>query len=395
MLGALLRCGRFLVNNPLEVVRRLAVLDDHAAADNGALFPVIGIIGLPVGNAMTCCRKDYACLVGNFGCTGCILKPLVTAVAGVICCVAFLRASRSLCGNEGQIVRMRYGLVISAGVADVITAVIVSRLVLLFVAARAFFPMIVCVIAPIACPCVPELCTCCRKGFCCADLSAGAALEIYCIVGAVGSRLEGFRLLNFLIVGMGMGNCLVCYNNGFVCVHRNIQDIGKYVCCNAVHSNNVDFITVIRGKDNRFGGAFGQSGFACGNRSVTAVYLCCEAIGGDRCLLVAANPALLMFGALLRCGCFLVNNPLEVVRRLIGLIAAGALMPVVVGIVLPVGAVAVSMLARNRQRVGFSTDSHDNVGCAAVGDGNGCAAAGGQSLSVDAHGLAVSGHRCD
>lgn len=117
-------------------MRRLAVLDDHAAADNGALFPVIGIIGLPVGSAMTCCRKDYACLVGNFGCTGCILKPLVTAVAGVICCVAFLRASRSLCGNEGQIVRMRYGLVISAGVADVIAAVIVSRLVLLFVAAR-------------------------------------------------------------------------------------------------------------------------------------------------------------------------------------------------------------------------------------------------------------------
>ena len=267
-------------------MRRLAVLDDHAAADNGALFPVIGIIGLPVGSAMTCCRKDYACLVGNFGCTGCILKPLVTAVAGVICCVAFLRASRSLCGNEGQIVRMRYGLVISAGVADVIAAVIVSRLVLLFVAARAFFPMIVCVLAPIACPCVPELCTCCSKGFCCADLSAGAALEIYFIVGAVGSRLEGFRLLNFLIVGVGMGNCLVCYNNGFVCVHRNIQDIGKYVCCNAVHSNNVDFIAVIRGKDNRFGGAFGQSGFACGNRSVTAVYLCCEAIGGDRCVLV-------------------------------------------------------------------------------------------------------------
>ena len=80
------------------------------------------------------------------------------------------------------------------------------------------------------------------------------------------------------LLGMGMGNCLVCYNNGFICVHRNIQDIGKYVCCNAVHSNNVDFIAVIRGKDNRFGGAFGQSGFACGNRSVTAVYLCCKAM---------------------------------------------------------------------------------------------------------------------
>ena len=168
---------------------------------------------------MTCCRKDYACLVGNFGCTGCIFKPLVTAVAGVICRVAFLRASRSLCGNEGQIVRMRYGLVISAGVADVIATVIVSRLVLLFVAARAFFPMIVCVLAPIACPCVPELCTCCCKGFCCADLSAGAALEIYCIVGAVGSRLEGFRLLNFLIVGMSMGNCVGRFHADFTVRH--------------------------------------------------------------------------------------------------------------------------------------------------------------------------------
>ena len=200
-------------------MRCLAALDDHAAADKGAFFPVIGIIGLPVENAMTCCRKDYACLVGNFGYTGCILKPLVTAVAGIICCVAFLRASRSLCGNEGQIVRMRYGLVISAGVADVIAAVIVSLLVLLFVATRAFFPMIVCVLAPIACPCVPELCTCCCKGFCCADLSAGAALEIYCIVGAVGNRLEGFRLLNFLIVGMGMGNCVGRFHTDFTVRH--------------------------------------------------------------------------------------------------------------------------------------------------------------------------------
>ena len=71
----------------------------------------------------------------------------------------------------------------------------------------------------------------------------------------------------------------------------------------------------------------------------------------------------------------------------------------VVCIVLPLAAVAVSMLiaaiAQNRQCVGFSTDSHDNVGCAAVGDSNVCAAAGGHSLSVDAHGLAVSRHRCD
>ena len=60
-----------------------------------------------------------------------------------------------------------------------------------------------------------------------------------------------------------------------------------------------------------------------------------------------------MLGTLLRCGRFLVNNPLEFVRRLIGLISAGALMPVVVGIVLPVGAVAVSMLTAAGCRDGF------------------------------------------
>ena len=52
-----------------------------------------------------------------------------------------------------------------------------------------------------------------------------------------------------------------------------------------------------------------------------------------------------MLGTLFGCGRFLVNNPLEVVCRLIGLISARALMPVVRSIVLPVGAVAVSMLA--------------------------------------------------
>lgn len=75
-------------------------------------------------------------------------------------------------------------------------------------------------------------------------------------------------------------------------------------------------------------------------------WFCCGA--GSRnlncCLLVAANLSLLMLGALLRCGRFLVNNPLEVVCRLIGLISARALTPVVVGIVLPVGAVAVKKI---------------------------------------------------
>ena len=72
---------------------------------------------------------------------------------------------------------------------------IVSRLVFLFVAARAFFPMIVCFLAPNTCPCVPELCTCYRKCFCCANLSTGAALEKYTsslVQSAADLRVSGF-----------------------------------------------------------------------------------------------------------------------------------------------------------------------------------------------------------
>ena len=63
-----------------------------------------------------------------------------------------------------------------------------------------------------------------------------------------------------------------------------------------------------------------------------------------------------MLGALLRCGRFLINNPLEVVCRLIGLISARALMPVVRSIVLPLAAVAVSMLtAAGCREIGRAT----------------------------------------
>ena len=62
-----------------------------------------------------------------------------------------------------------------------------------------------------------------------------------------------------------------------------------------------------------------------------------------------------MLGTLFGCSCFLIYHPLEVVRRLIGLISARALMPVVVGIVLPLAAVAVSMLT--------AAGCRDSLGC--------------------------------
>ena len=124
-----------------------------------------------------------------------------------------------------------------------------------------------------------------------------------------------------------------------------------------------------------------RDGFGCHRITADGAFLMLRTVGGSRCRSI--------------------NNPVACgVCCNIFLIAAGAFMPVVVGIVLPLAAAttfiaACAAIAQNRQRVGFSTDYHDNVGCAAVGDGNGCAAAGGQSLSVDAHGLAVSRHRCD
>ena len=178
---------------------------------------------------MTCCRKDYACLVGNFGCTGCILKPLVTAVAGVICRVAFLRASRSLCRNEGQIVRMRNGLVMSAGIADVVLAVIVRRIIFFLVAATALLPVIVCVLTPISCPIVSESSIRSCKGFCCADFAAGAALVIHCVVCAIGSRFECFILYGFLIESMGMRSVLVGRFHTY-CTCRHCECGGCAVC---------------------------------------------------------------------------------------------------------------------------------------------------------------------
>ena len=117
---------------------------------------------------------------------------------------------------------------------------------------------------------------CCRVGL----VTARALMPV---IGAVILPLRA------VAVGMSAANCLVSYNNGFVCVHCNIQNIGKYTCCNAVHRNGVDFIACIGGKDDRFGGACRESCLACGNRSVTTVYLCCEAIGNRRILIGGLN----------------------------------------------------------------------------------------------------------
>ena len=76
-------------------------------------------------------------------------------------------------------------------------------------------------------------------------IAAGALMPV--VVGIV---------LPLAAVAMSMltaAGCLICHNNGFVFVHRNIQSIARYRCCSTVHRNDVDFIANFRGKGNRFG----------------------------------------------------------------------------------------------------------------------------------------------
>lgn len=94
-------------------------------------------------------RDDNSCFVGYLYAAVSILEPHIAAVAGIIGLVAILGTSSGVCRNKCQIMRMRHGLVVSADIAYVIIAVFMLSLVLLAVAALAFMPMLVFVLAPI------------------------------------------------------------------------------------------------------------------------------------------------------------------------------------------------------------------------------------------------------
>ena len=108
-----------------------AVFKDDAAANNRTFFPMVICIKLPIGRSMTSCPNDHTGLVGNFHRTGCVLKPLITAVTCVICFVARCGASCRIFINKRQIMGMRNGIIIGTDIADVIVSVIMSRFVFL------------------------------------------------------------------------------------------------------------------------------------------------------------------------------------------------------------------------------------------------------------------------
>lgn len=73
------------------------------------------------------------------------------------------------------------------------------------------------------------------------------------------------------------------------------------------------------------------------------------------CFLITADGAFLVLGVLPGCGSFLVNDPLEGVRRSIRLVAAGTFVPVIVHVRFPISTVTMGMgsCPRGHRQIGF------------------------------------------
>ena len=78
-----------------------AVLDDNATSRYGAFFPMVILVGLPIGLGVTELRKVAPiCKVGNFLYAECIFVELATAFALVVCFLTALCARRfDLCNR--------------------------------------------------------------------------------------------------------------------------------------------------------------------------------------------------------------------------------------------------------------------------------------------------------
>ena len=96
----------------------------------------------------------------------------------------------------------------------------VSRFVLFVVATRTFVPVVCRIVFPIRTICMTESSIHRYEGICCADCTAGAALEIYCVVCAASRGFKCFRFYSFLIVGVRMWSVLVgCFHTYCTCRH--------------------------------------------------------------------------------------------------------------------------------------------------------------------------------
>ena len=217
MLSAFCGSGSCRVNDPLAgaVSRNI----DLVAAL--ALVPVVGVVILPicaiaVGMTAACCGDR------------CGFKHLLADGA-------FLMLS-AFCG---------FG---SCRVNDPLAGA-VSRFVLFVVTTRTFVPVVCRIVFPIRTICMTESSTHRCEGICCADCTAGAALEIYCVVCAVSRGFKCFRFYSFLIVGVRMWSVLIgCFHAYCTCRHCECGGCAVCVCKDNAAAYNFPLIKYLAGR---------------------------------------------------------------------------------------------------------------------------------------------------
>ena len=203
-----------------------------------ALVPVVGVVILPicaiaVGMTAACCGDR--CGFKNLLADGAFL--MLSAFCGFGSC----RVNDPLAGA-------------------------VSRFVIFVVATRTFVPVVCRIVFPIRTICMTESSTHRCEGICCADCTAGAALEIYCVACAVSRGFKCFRFYSFLIIGVRMWSVLVGSLCGYV-AGRHYEGGGCAVCIINNNTVNNPFIKHLSGRSCTCGQSNSCTHCCLGDRS--------------------------------------------------------------------------------------------------------------------------------
>ena len=144
----------------------------------------------------------------------------------------------------------------------------VSRFVLFVVATRTFVPVVCRIVFPIRTICMTESSIHRYEGICCADCTAGAALEIYCVVCAVSRGFKCFRFYSFLIVGVRMWSVLIGrFHTYCTCRHSKCCGCAVCVCKGNAAAYNLPLIKYLAGRSRICSQGNGCTHCCLGDRS--------------------------------------------------------------------------------------------------------------------------------
>ena len=181
------------------------------------------------------------CKVGYFLCTEYIFIELATTFALVVCFLTALCAGGSFRSNQSQIVSVRYSFGISAGVANIVRTVIVSRFGCCSIAASTFMPVTCAVAGPSGTPIVTESCDIVNSlGLCiCPSFSKGCCIGCFalccagrslCLCACYSSSCSFLMTCITLTGACCCANGVVCIPSVSRCVPIVIERCNLYAC---------------------------------------------------------------------------------------------------------------------------------------------------------------------